>query len=209
MYEIVVRSELFGNMALIILYLTALELFTRRNETIFSLLFGLAGGFLLSTRGIVLPIYIIFLGFMIIRKMLKATLFLPSLIGGFLLTLLPFAVWNWNYFVLHGPFAIQLSYIPIWLLVSFILISIILALRIASIKRIYFAISLMLFGIILIPFFISIVRHGFYASVRLDEFDISYFCFTIPFLLIALGGAENGQESTRLLPKTASSIAPR
>ncbi|MCX6827022.1 MAG: hypothetical protein NTV06_07140 [candidate division Zixibacteria bacterium] len=185
MYEISVRSELFSNMSLIILFLTLLELHKDWGRPLHSAVFGFAGGLLLSTRGIVFLIYIIFLGFALRTKPLKRLIFVLSLIGGFLLTILPFAIWNFECFKSHGPFAIQISYIPIWLLVVATIISIVAAIKIRSLKQTYVATVLALGGVIMTVFVLSMVKNGLYNAVRGDEFDISYFCFVLPFLLIA------------------------
>ena len=189
LFEIVVRSDLFSNMVMVMLYLVIFQLYSRNREYIFIILLGLGGGLLLSTRGVVLLIYIIFFLYMIRKHEFKYGLFIFSMLAGFILTLAPFLIWDAKHFVESGPFAIQLSYIPGWVFILSIIASVACGLSIKSLKGIYTAISVMLFGVVLIAFVISIVNFGLTESVMGDRFDISYFSFAFPFLLISLGMA--------------------
>ena len=189
LFEIVVRSDLFSNMVMVMLYLLIFQLYGRNRGYIFSILLGFAGGLLLSTRGAVFLIYIIFFLYMIRMHRFKYSLFIFSMIAGFILTLVPFLIWDAKHFVESGPFAIQLSYIPVWVFILSIIASVACGLGIKSFKGIYNSISVMLFGVVLIAFVISIVNFGLTESVLGDRFDISYFSFAFPFLLISLGMA--------------------
>jgi hypothetical protein len=186
LFEIVVRSDLFSNMVMVILYLLIFQLYGRSRGYISPMLLGLAGGLLISTRGVVFLIYIIFFLYMIRMHRFKYGLFIFSMLAGFVLTLVPFLIWNTKHFVESGPFAIQLSYIPIWVFILSIIASVACGLGIKSLKGIYTSISVILFGVVFIAFVISIVGFGLTESVLGDRFDISYFSFTLPFLLLSL-----------------------
>ncbi len=186
LFEIVVRSDLFSNMVMVMLYLLIFQLYGRSRMSVFPVLLGLAGGLLLSTRGVVFIIYIIFFLFMVRKNRFRYGLFIFSMLAGFILTLAPFLIWDAKHFVESGPFAIQLSYIPVWVFILSIIASVACGLGIKSLKGIYTSISVMLFGVVLIAFVISIVNFGLTESVLGDRFDISYFSFCLPFLLISL-----------------------
>ncbi len=185
LFEIVVRSDLFSNMVMIILYLTIFQLYNRKREYISPILLGIAGGLLLSTRGVVFLIYIIFFLFAIRRDRFRYGLFILSMLAGFILTLAPYLIGDAKHFIESGPFAIQLSYIPVWVFILSVIASVTCGLSIKSLKGIYAAISVMLFGVVFIAFAISIINFGLTESVLGDRFDISYFSFALPFLLFS------------------------
>jgi hypothetical protein len=186
LYEIVVRSDLFSNMVMVMLYLAVVEIIGERASRVGLILLGLIGGLLLSTRGIVLLIYIPFFGYLFRSKIIRDGLFYLSMFLGFSLSLVPFLVWDWTKFTNFGPFSIQLSHIPHWTLILAIISSLCCALTLGSLKRIYSSIGFILFGVTFMLFIISVFDFGWYQAVLGDRFDISYFCFALPFLLISL-----------------------
>jgi membrane protease YdiL (CAAX protease family) len=64
--------------------------------------------------------------------------------------------------------------------------SIYCAIKIRSLIRIYSAISFILFGVVAIAFLFAVIHLGWEEAVLKDGFDISYFSFVLPFLLISL-----------------------
>ena len=186
LYEVVVRSELFSNMIMVILYLAILEMVGRKMSLIALISLGLAGGLLLSTRGIVLLVYILVLGYFLKRKVVPHGLFFLSVFAGFLVSLAPFLIWDWSQFIELGPFFRQLSLLPISLLALSIASCIYCALRIGSLRKIYSAVSFILFAVVLVAFIIKVLDYGWHQAVLGDGFDISYFAFAVPFLLISL-----------------------
>ncbi|NIN00764.1 MAG: hypothetical protein GTO24_22590, partial [candidate division Zixibacteria bacterium] len=82
LYEIAVRSDLFSNMVMIMLYLAILELRGQGASHASLCVLGIAGGLLLSTRGVALLIYIAVLGYLCRRQTIKCNLFLPSVVVG-------------------------------------------------------------------------------------------------------------------------------
>jgi hypothetical protein len=203
LYEIVVRSDLFSNMVMVMLYLAIFEIVSRGASHITLYFLGIIGGLLLSTRGIVLLIYITVFGYFFSarggfafggrRQTIRDSLFFLSMFVGFFLSLLPFLIWDWKSFINFGPFSIQLSYIPNWLLILSIASSIGCALTIKSLRRIYSSVSFILFGVICVAFLLTVFHHGWHQTVLKDGFDISYFCFVLPFLLISIGFSETGE----------------
>jgi len=195
LYEIVVRSDLISNMVMVMLYLAILEVLSRRSNCVTLFLLGIIGGLLLSTRGIVLLIYIPVCGYLFRRQIIRAGLFFLSMFVGLSLSLVPFLIWNPIDFINFGPFSVQLSYIPNWLLILSIASSIWCALTIRSLKRIYSSVWFILFGVTCAAFVIAMLDYGWYRTVLGDGFDISYFCFALPFLLISLDFPEKGTGS--------------
>jgi hypothetical protein len=186
LYEVVVRSELLSNMVIVMLYLSILETVGRRMSLSASILLGLAGGLLLSTRGIVLLIFVLVLGYLFRKKVVTHGLFYLSLVAGFVVSLLPFAIWDWKRFMSLGPLSKQLSFLPIWLSALCIVCCAYLTLKIGSLRGAYSAVSLTLFAVVLAAFSISVLNYGWHQAVLKDGFDISYFAFAVPFLLISL-----------------------
>jgi hypothetical protein len=117
------------------------------------------------------------------------------LIAGFFLTLLPFLAWNPDYFLAKGPLAIQSSYLPKALILLSIISAFVWGLKNKNFKDFVTAAAIFLFITVAVAFSISVTSVGFYKAVRGDFFDISYFCFTLPFLLLALGDGPFAAES--------------
>jgi len=188
LYEVVVRSELFSNMAAAMSYLAVFEAYNRKAGLLMFILLGIAGGLVLSTRVIVFVIYLPFFIFFFIRQkqFLRYSLFALSMGISFILTLVPFIFWDFHKFMDYGPFSIQMSYLPAWVSVLFLVLLVYLAWRVKHLRSLYTWIAVMLFVIVVTSFIIAIVKHGWYSCVFQDRFDISYFCFTLPFLLISL-----------------------
>ncbi len=191
-FEIVVRSDLFSNMVIVLLYLIVCEKYLLKESSLVRIGLGLLGGLLLSTRSIVLIIFILYFVWKIRKSKLNPYLSVLSILFGFLITLIPFALWNYDYFVNYGPFAVQMSYVPVWFIILSIIISFIWAVKIKTIGQVYFAAATMLFMVVLGAFVIFAVRFGLIDSVMNSQFDISYFCFPLPFVLMSPGATAEG-----------------
>lgn len=186
LFEIVVRSDLFSNMVIVLLYIFIFDRYARREERMNAILLGLAGGFLLSTRGIVALIYIVFFLYVIRQNRLNYHLVLLSAAAGFILILLPFLLWNFEYFVRSGPLAIQTSYIPWWVYFPAVAAAVLSGFLAGTLRGVFVGSFITLFGIVLSAFLKSIIEFGLAGSVLGDRFDISYFSFCLPFLLASL-----------------------
>ncbi len=186
LYEIAVRSDLFSNMVIAILYifLSSGRIPHARPHMLVAL--SLIGGFVLATRGVVLLIFTVFFVFLFKNQLKRGIIFAAGISAGFIIACLPFAIWNIQYFVLHGPFAIQTSYLPLYLLVFFLILSVYLGARARSLADVYKYTTATLFCAVFVAFLISLGTRGWSATVLGDRFDISYFCFTLPFLLLTL-----------------------
>jgi hypothetical protein len=184
LYEVVVRSELFSNMVLIILFFFILERIKpiKPIKTLF--LVGILAGFLLSTRGIVLLPYLIYFTFYFKTEMKSLVLFAVATVLGFAVTFLPFVLWNKELFVQNNPLVVQKSYIPDWLLILSALACIAVGYSIDAFRKVYRSASLVLFGVVFLCFVIRILQNSFNQAV-FQSFDITYFCFCLPFLLLS------------------------
>jgi len=186
LYEVVTRSDLFSNMVFVLFYLNLCEVRLRSARTELLVLAGIIGGLLLATRGVVLLVYIVFFGYIFKDYLSRGVAFSLGVVGGFCTVVLPFAVWNWQYFMNYGPLAIQTSYLPIWLSILVIAGCLYLAPQLKSLINVYRAAGFVLFIIVFLAFVISLLDKGWAATIHGDRFDISYFCFALPFLLLTI-----------------------
>ncbi len=182
LFEVLTRSELFTNMTVILAYLLFFQRKREKMKGSSLFLYGLLGGLLLATRGIVLLIYLLFFPFYFRNELKRGKIFFAGIFFGFLLINLPFFLWQPNYFFQGGPLFIQTAYIPFWLLILFFGFGLISSLK--WLKGVsYWTIGLFTFFVVFLPFFGMIIREGFYATLFRTGFDISYFIFPLPFLL--------------------------
>ncbi len=199
-FEIVVRSDLFSNMVIVLLYLIICEKYLSKERLLIQIALGLLGGFLLSTRSIVLIIIILYFVWKIRESKIDPYLLVLSIFFGFLITMIPFALWDFTYFINYGPFAVQMSYVPVWFIVLSTIISFLWATKIKTIGQVYFAATTMLFMVVLGAFVIFVVRFGLIDSVMNSQFDISYFCFPLPFVLMSPCAAAESDYTNNRLP---------
>jgi hypothetical protein len=187
LFEVLVRGDLGSNVILAIAFLEILRRYKNRGSIAGMIVFGLCGGLILSTRGVVFIIYVIFFCFYLRQlKLTNAATFIISLGAGFILSLLPFVIWNQNLFFQEGPFAIQLSYIPTTTLGIAIVLSVFLGFISKNYKDTYYYSSIMLFMIIFISFLGKVFSYGFYETLSNEYFDTAYFAFVLPLLIISM-----------------------
>ena len=184
LYEIAVRSDLFSNMVLVIAFMVCTRDEVDHARIPALAIMGIIGGLLLATRGIVLLIFLIYYGYLFKNQLKRGMVFACALVSGFTISCIPFVVWDAGSFLRHGPFAIQTSYLPIWLTASFVILGIFFALRADSLAKVYGFITWMLVGAVGMAFLISLHNYGWSATIHYDRFDVSYFCFALPFLLL-------------------------
>jgi len=191
LYEIVVRSELISNITLVILFLAVTEKYADHASKRTLIILGLIGGLLLSTRVVVFLLYLVFWSNRLRNWRHRYIWFIISAVIGFAATLLPFMIWNYDYFVNRGPFAVQALYAPIWLVMAVVVISLLCGLMLRSQESKFKASAYIMFGLVLIAFIFGISEHGWMRAVVGDQFDISYFCFCLPFLILGFDFPEN------------------
>jgi len=186
-YELIVRSELFFNMSVFILLIILSERYLDATRVDFSfLILALLFGLCLSTRLITILVFVAYLTQKFHENILNGLLFAGTSMLMFLLTLLPFLLWNSTAFVLHGPFSIQMSYLPPVIAFLFVLSAIFIGWKSPTLRVLFLSLGVLLFGIVLASFLLTSETSN-YASVVIDDgFDISYVIFSVPFLLLAL-----------------------
>ncbi len=191
-WELTTRSTMLVNSSLILVYawwLLSIKVFNVKNLIIG----GIAGGLLLSTRSLVLiPLVVIYSNLFLKERKWKEALILGTVLTiTFILTLLPFALWDYKLFILYNPLTLQGDFLPGPVIPIFMLLCLIVGLFIKVRANIYFYCGLMLFLIMAIYFVYRMITVDASAFME-DKIDISYFIFSMPFLFAALfGKADN------------------
>lgn len=185
--EVAIRSELFSNMIVVLLLFFGCEFFRRKKNSQNMALCGIAAGLVLSTRGIVLiPFTVYFAGYFKKNELLRAAVFALSSIITFSLTLLPFYLRDKVLFMENNPFILQSSYIPEVLLAGVIIVSLIVGLRTRQFDDFLLSAGYIIFTTVLFVFLLAVARFGWGQVVYQSYFDISYFEFSVPLLLLGL-----------------------
>lgn len=148
---------------------------------------GIVGGLLFSTRSLVLiPLVVIYSNLFLKKRKWKEVFILGgALIVTFVLTLLPFALWDYKLFILYNPLTLQGDFLPATVIPIFMLLCLIVGLFIKYQSNLYFYCGLMLFLIMAIYFVYRMITVSPNAFME-DKIDISYFIFSMPFLFAAL-----------------------
>lgn len=192
-YELVVRSELFFNMVIVLVFLIYLEGRLKRGQTRGLFWFGIISGLLLSTRGIVLLPMISVIIWMFRKNMIKSKAFFLAVLFGFFLTILPFIFWDWELFQLSGPFSIQTSYLPMWMTFLSLVFCFIIGWKIPDIRRVYALTGIVVFLTITASLVYISSLLSWREAILQDAFDVGYFAFVIPFLLLSLDLSEKSK----------------
>jgi hypothetical protein len=182
-YEVVTRSELFSNMTLLVAVLALLE---RRPLPLGSVGLGIVAGLVQSTRGIVGLAYVLFGCWRFKPEPRAGIVFASAAAITFVATWLPFALWDPDRFARFGPFAIQASYIPAWLIVVFALLAAGLGLTARSAEQAHARVAIVMFAVVGVLFVQAVVTQGWSYVLLEDHFDISYFAFGHTTLLFGV-----------------------
>jgi hypothetical protein len=199
-YEFLVRSELLFNMTLVI----ALIVFTWARVSPFKrdaffFLTAILYGLVLSTRSVVLVPYSIFLIFLFRTNIINGLVFLGVMCVPFLLTLVPFALWDMNAFLARGPFTIQAGHFPLLGSIMFFWLAAFAGLKAKDIRDVMFSSGIMLFAIVAAKFVLTIRSYDLYKAVFMDQMDIAYFIFCIPFLILSVQLENRGRANNFLM----------
>lgn len=199
-YELAVRSELLANvtifLAILIPYHKSLE--NSESRVVFytgAILMGL----LLSTRLVIGLLVLLFTIFQFRNNISKLILFSISSGLVFVITLIPFYLWDSEYFIANGPFSIQLLYLPTWGMLLFLIIILYSGLIISTLREYFFAGGLILFLVTLFSMSVTIFEYGLTNALFNDYFDISYFTFSIPLLILSIEDYENDKLLGKLI----------
>ena len=187
-YEIMVRSELFFNMALVVFVIFFTKKYVQKNKVDLAfVLTAVAYGLILSTRlvvGVVLAITLLHL----FSKNLKMLLLFSLICGvSFIATCVPFYMWSSPRFIIYGPFTVQSVYLPKIAIIFLPLLILYFHTYFNSLREILFYNGIALFALVLISFLVRISESGLYMSIFGQScFDISYFIFPVPFLILSI-----------------------
>jgi len=186
-YEIAVRSELFTNTVLVIsLFFLAEQKLNEHEKNIAFFVLTLLFGFFLSTRLIAFVWLALFLLFFFRNNLKNGAIFFLIALSVFLLSLLPFYIWNAEAFLVKGPFAVQSIYLPKWIFFVFPLLVFYVGWMIADFQELLFASGVLTFLLVSISFVVKICEVGINEAVFNSQFDISYYALSVPFFILAL-----------------------
>jgi hypothetical protein len=187
LWEVVARSELFGNMVLLLAVVAWLEGKKEKAGLPLMALSGLLAGLLLSTRGIILvPLLLYFGRFLKRRGPAHWVVFIAAAMAAVAVIFLPFYFWNPAAFAENNPFKVQAGYIPSGLLFVVLILAAALSFTIRTWDGFLLTSGYLLFGTVAAVFFLGVAEEGFKRAVFGSEFDLSYFQFAMPFLLLSL-----------------------
>ncbi len=141
-------------------------------------------------------VYAVYLTHLFKQNLPRGYLFIFLVLLAFYLTLVPFFLWDQISFSLYGPFAIQqkVAALPIWIAAVILIIAIYSGWIAANLQEVFFASGLVLFLAVLISMILKIFAFGFLQATVNDVFDLSYFIFCIPFLLLSIAEYDNQTE---------------
>jgi len=198
-YELLVRSELFFNTLLVISIIALSERFLNTNKLNFRFfVLAILFGFGLSTRTIMGLVYAGYYAYKFRDHIWQGILFSGITLIFFGFTILPFITWNGPVFLSEGPFSVQMGYLPTGITVIFISIATVIGWQTTNIKMSLFYSGFLLFFIVVVAFSPSVIHLGADKAILKDGFDITYFIFCIPFLLLSIENQQSvdGSEKT-------------
>jgi len=188
-WEITTRSNLFTFSLLVVFVLDAFDRSKDHSQLSF---YGIAicAGLMLSTRSVyILPYVVFYLSALSLREISYKKIILFTLVSmsAFALSFLPFLLYFYDDFWTINPFIIQSSFlIPSAYTLLFIAIAIVLGLLVRSSSDKHFYSGISLFIAISIYALFHIHHSGLTRSYMESKVDISYFIFSVPFLLLYL-----------------------
>ncbi len=186
-YELAVRSELLTNAVLVIsLFFLAEQKLNENKKNISFIVLALLFGFFLSTRLIAFLWLAMFLLFFFRNNLKNGVIFFTISLSVFLLSLLPFYLWNAETFLSKGPFAVQTIYLPKWIYFVFPLLVLYIGWMIADFQELLFASGVLTFLLVSISMTVTIGDVGISEAIFNSRFDISYYVLSVPFFILAL-----------------------
>lgn len=188
-FEIVTRSELLFNMMLISVVVTISEKYLDPGKinTRF-LLIAMLAGIIMSTRSVAALLFMIYFIYRFRYSLRNLLVFGFTASAVFILLLIPFYWWDQQSFSSNGPFAIQtyVSNLPVLVMLLFFITAVYSGWAISSIQEFFFTGGIILFSAATLSFFLTVSETGFSEALFNDGYDISYFIFCVPLLILAL-----------------------
>lgn len=198
LYEILVRSTIFTNSVIFLLFLDRIKTYGYKgNSQVFWI--GLCAGILLSTRmvyGLCFAVYIIYGLHSKQISLVHSILWGAASIIGLSITLIPIYLAFPQEFLIQNPFNIQGTFLiePYWQPV-FLLMAICLGWFCKQNNHLNFMYGILLFLVLFIYVTSHVYSLGFEAILN-GRIDISYLLFCFPFLLYFLSLKQTSTPST-------------
>jgi hypothetical protein len=188
-YEVIVRSDLFTNMVLFLVIIFVAEKCKNRKSTKQMLLLGSLIGLIGLTRSVVGLLFLLyFIRYFEFKKEIRsAVVFLSSAAATFLGILAVFYFWSPLDFVAHIPFSHQKEFVPNSILALFVFAASLAGVFVKSLKHFVWSAGFLMIALISVLFILSIQRMGVQNALWKHMFDISYFSFSMPFLILGIG----------------------
>jgi hypothetical protein len=202
LWEVAARSDLFSNLALFLLFTWLGERLKAKKSFLKMAACGMFGGLLLSTRIVLaIPFLIYFVHFFKKAEWRQGAWFLSIAGASFLATLGFLLLWNDKLFMQNNPFTLQLRKIPAFVAVISIAAAATLGVMTKNFWQYCFYSGAILFAIVAVAFVFSLARFGWNETLFQHRFDISYFQFAVPFLLITTFKSRD-ELDVQIYPKT-------
>lgn len=200
-WETAARSELFANLVLALIFCRWLWENRGGSSTGKGILAGALAALLLCTRGIVLlPLTVSGIAFL--RQKPVRDWILPgiALAVTLVLLLLPFQLWDPAQFAANDPFAKQGRYIPLPLALLAWMGAVVIGYRTQTRHAAMVWTGVLLFATVLLVFAIEATGMGLRKAIFGSGFDITYFIFGMPFMLVALYRDRGGVGASQVGP---------
>ena len=192
-YEVLLQSELFFNVSLALLALIAVERLVGRaldrgDDVGLGRVLAAGGllGLVLSTRLIVALLFGMYFVYRFRGHYARGLGVAAVAMAGFVLTLAPLLLWDAEQFLAEGPFAVQGLYLPTGLALLLGGGALVLAARARTASDLLFRQGAVLFGLTAISLGLAIRQVGVAEAVLASGFDLTYFVFCIPLLVLSL-----------------------
>jgi len=186
-WELIVRSNLVMNMALMLLTMHFID---RKNlkAVSTSITSGILFGLLLSTRSVLaIPIALWYAHVYIRTRMFRQAIICGAVLTvTFGLTLAPFALWDFQQFTTHNPLLFQSSFMPLSFSLFFIVAAFFQGLFLQNHEAMYRQIGSNLLLCIGTYSVVKIVVYGFSTAYFDSAIDLSYYLIPYCFLLSAV-----------------------
>lgn len=199
LYEIAVRSDMMTNFLLscaILNYLIAYKVTLSAHPVAISVLCGLMASTRLTA---VLPFFMLYFGEFIHLPIKGKIIFLLTALATFILTFLPFLLWDANQLLYsdHGPFALQTSQIRKLDMLVFLLVGIILSLHWkANYTKLYAFTAIILCFMVAYTFIFNMATRGDWSQLFQSTYDITYFNMSLVFFIAKLASSKDSIETS-------------
>jgi hypothetical protein len=139
------------------------------------ILFALLFGLFLSIRIEVIIVLIIFLIYFFRDHSKEGFLFYEILLAVFLITIIPFIIWNPLLFFINGPFSSFFMFdIPWWGIILYLIAAVYVGWMVSDLQEIFFSIGILLIIPCLINFLFG------------DNSSLSGFIYSLPFIIFSI-----------------------